>query len=437
MSRGGKTSRIPGFYKLTPKERLQMVKEFANLTDEEVELLRRFGALDEALANRMIENVVGVFQLPLGIAVNFLINGRDYMIPMAIEEPSVVAAASNAAKMTRAGGGVYTMSTGSIMIGQIQLLDVEDPYGARFEILKAKDEILQIANERDPVLVKLGGGAKDLEVRVVESNAEVMGSRIGSMLIVHLLVDVKDAMGANAVNTMAEAVAPRLAAITGGRYRLRIISNLADKRLVRAWTRIPPEAVGGEEVAKGIVEAWAFADADPYRAATHNKGIMNGVDAVVIATGNDWRAVEAGAHAYAARTGRYKPLSTWEIDEEGYLVGSLEMPLAVGIVGGATRTNPLARIAIKILGVKSAQELAEVIGAVGLVQNLAALRALAAEGIQAGHMRLAARSIAMSAGATGEKIEAVARRMIEEGKVTFSRAKEILEELEGEQQTSS
>jgi len=437
MSGGGRTSRIPGFYKLTPKERLQMVKEFANLTDEEVELLRRFGALDEALANRMIENVVGVFQLPLGIAVNFLINGKDYMIPMAIEEPSVVAAASNAAKMTRAGGGVYTMSTGSIMIGQIQLLDVEDPYGARFKILKAKDEILQIANEMDPVLVKLGGGAKDLEVRVVESDAEVMGSRIGSMLVVHLLVDVKDAMGANAVNTMAEAVAPRLAAITGGRYRLRIISNLADKRLVRAWTRIPPEAVGGEEVAKGIVEAWAFADADPYRAATHNKGIMNGVDAVVIATGNDWRAVEAGAHAYAARTGRYKPLSTWEIDEEGYLVGSLEMPLAVGIVGGATRTNPLARIAIKILGVKSAQELAEVIGAVGLIQNLAALRALAAEGIQAGHMRLAARSIAMSAGAAGEEIEVVARRMIEEGKVTFSRAKEILEELRGEEQASS
>jgi len=437
MSRGGRTSRIPGFYKLTPIERLQRVKEFANLTDEEVELLRRFGALDEALANRMIENVVGVFQLPLGIAVNFLINGKDYMIPMAIEEPSVVAAASNAAKMTRAGGGVYTMSTGSIMIGQIQLLDVEDPYGARFEILRAKDEILQIANEMDPVLVKLGGGAKDLEVRVVESDAEVVGSRIGSMLVVHLLVDVKDAMGANAVNTMAEAVAPKLAAITGGRYRLRIVSNLADKRLVRAWTRIPPEAVGGEEVAKGIVEAWAFADADPYRAATHNKGIMNGVDAVVIATGNDWRAVEAGAHAYAARTGRYKPLSTWEIDEEGYLVGSLEMPLAVGIVGGATRTNPLARIAIKILGVKSAQELAEVIGAVGLVQNLAALRALAAEGIQAGHMRLAARSIAMSAGATGEEIEVVARRMIEEGKVTFSRAKEILEELKGEKQASS
>ena len=422
MSGEGKTSRIPGFYKLTPKERLQKVKEFANLTDEEVEILRRFGALDEALADRMIENVVGVFQFPLGIAVNFLINGKDYMIPMVIEEPSVIAAASNAAKMTRAGGGVYTMSTGPIMIGQIQLLDVEDPYGARFEILKAKDEILQIANEMDPVLVRLGGGAKDLEVRVVDS-------KVGPMLIVHLLVDVKDAMGANAVNTMAEAVAPRLAAITGGRFRLRIISNLADRRLVRAWTRIPPEAVGGEDVVKGIVEAWAFADADPYRAATHNKGIMNGVDAVVIATGNDWRAVEAGAHAYAARTGRYKPLSTWEIDEEGCLVGSLEMPLAVGIVGGATRTNPLARIAIKILGVKTAQELAEVIGAVGLVQNLAALRALAAEGIQAGHMKLAARSIAINAGAVGEEVEIVAKRMIEEGKVNFSRAKEILEEL--------
>ena len=422
MSGEERTSRIPGFYKLKPEERLQRVKEFANLTDEEAELLRRFGALDEALANRMIENVIGVFQLPLGIAVNFLINGRDYMIPMVIEEPSVVAAASNAAKMTRAGGGVYTMSTGPIMIGQIQLLDVQDPYGARFEVLKAKDEILQIANEKDPVLVRLGGGAKDLEVRVVDS-------KVGPMLIVHLLVDVRDAMGANAVNTMAEAVAPRLAAITGGRFRLRIISNLADRRLVRAWTRIPPEAVGGKDVAKGIVEAWAFADADPYRAATHNKGIMNGVDAVVIATGNDWRAVEAGAHAYAARTGRYKLLSTWEIDEEGYLVGSLEMPLAVGIVGGATRTNPLAKIAIKILGVKTAQELAEIIGAVGLVQNLAALRALAAEGIQAGHMSLHAKNIAIMAGAVGDEIDLVAERMVRDKIIRVDRAKEILEEI--------
>ena len=418
----GRTSRIPGFYKLTPEERLRRVAEFANLTPEEQELLRRFGALDEATANRMIENVVGVFQLPLGIAVNFLINGRDYLIPMAIEEPSVVAAASNAAKMTREGGGVYTQSTESLMIGQIQLVDVKDPYGARCEVLRNKDEILRIANEQDPVLVKLGGGAKDLEARVIES-------RLGPMLIVHLIVDVKDAMGANAVNTMAEAVAPRLASITGGRFRLRIISNLADRRLVRAWTRIPVEAVGGREVAEGIVEAWAFADADPYRAATHNKGIMNGIDAVVIATGNDWRAVEAGAHAYACRFGAYKPLSTWELDEKGNLVGSLELPLAVGIVGGATRTNPLAKISLKILGVRSARELAEVIGAVGLVQNLAALRALASEGIQAGHMSLHAKNIAVMAGAVGDEIDQVAERMVREKRVRVDRAKEILEEL--------
>ncbi|RLG02630.1 MAG: hydroxymethylglutaryl-CoA reductase, degradative [Thaumarchaeota archaeon] len=420
-----KTSRIPGFYKLTPEERLKKVAEFADLTQEEQDLLRRFGALDEATANRMIENVIGAFQLPLGIAVNFLINGKDYMIPMVIEEPSVVAAASNAARMTRAGGGVYTQSTESLMIGQIQLVGVKDPYGARLEVLRNRDEILELANECDPVLVKLGGGAKDLEARVIET-------RLGPMLIVHLIVDVKDAMGANAVNTMAEAVAPKLASITGGRFRLRIISNLADRRLVRAWTRIPPEAVGGREVAEGIVEAWAFADADPYRAATHNKGIMNGVDAVVIATGNDWRAVEAGAHAYACRLGRYKPLSTWELDEKGNLVGTLEMPLAVGTIGGATRTNPLARISLKILGVKSARELAEIIGAVGLVQNLAALRALAAEGIQAGHMSLHAKNIAVMAGAVGDEIDRVAEIMVREKCVRVDRAKEILEKLRKE-----
>ena len=420
-----KTSRIPGFYKLSPEERLKIVAEFAGLTAEEVETLKKFGGLDEATANRMIENVVGAFQLPIGIAVNFLINGKDYLIPMVIEEPSVVAAASNAAKMAREGGGVFAQTTGSLMIGQIQILGVKDPYAARLEILRNKDEILEIANEKDPVLVKLGGGAKDLEARVVES-------KVGPMIIVHLIVDVKDAMGANAVNTMAEAVAPRIASIAGGRFRLRIISNLADKRLVRAWTRIPPEAVGGKEVAEGIVEAWAFADADPYRAATHNKGIMNGVDAVVIATGNDWRAVEAGAHAYAARTGKYKPLSTWELDEKGYLVGSLEMPLAVGIVGGATKTNPLARISLKILGVKSAQELAEVIGAVGLIQNLAALRALAAEGIQAGHMSLHAKNIAVMAGAVGDEIDEVAEKMVQEGCVRVDCAKEILERIRGE-----
>ncbi|MEM4648428.1 MAG: hydroxymethylglutaryl-CoA reductase, degradative [Nitrososphaerota archaeon] len=420
-----KTSRIPGFYKLTVEERLRIVAEFAGLSDEEVELLRRYAALDRETASRMIENVIGTFQLPLGIAVNFLINGRDYMIPMVIEEPSVVAAASNAARMTREGGGVFAQSTESLMIGQIQLVGIKDPHAARLEILRHRDEILEIANEQDPVLVKLGGGARDLEARVLET-------RLGPMLIVHLIVDVRDAMGANAVNTMAEAVAPRLASITGGRYRLRIISNLADKRLVRAWTRVPPEAVGGKEIAEGIVEAWAFADADPYRAATHNKGIMNGVDAVVIATGNDWRAVEAGAHAYACRYGVYKPLSTWEIDEKGNLVGSLEMPLAVGIVGGATRTNPLARICLKILGVKTARELAEVIGAVGLVQNLAALRALAAEGIQAGHMSLHARNIAVMAGAVGDEIDQVAEIMVREKCVRVDRAKEILEKLRRE-----
>ena len=418
----GKSSRIPKFYRFPPEERLRIVAEFAGLGGEEVELLKKTGGLGLDIADRMIENVIGTFQLPLGIAVNFLINGKDYLIPMAIEEPSVVAAASNAAKMAREGGGIRTQSTSPIMIGQIQLLGVKDPYSAGFEILEAKKEILEKANECDPVLVRLGGGAKDLEVRVVES-------RVGVMLVVHLLVDVKDAMGANAVNTMAEAVAPRLASIAGGRFRLRIISNLADRRIVRAKVRIPPKAVGGMEVAEGIVEAWAFADADPYRAATHNKGIMNGVDAVVIATGNDWRAVEAGAHAYAARTGRYKPLSRWEIDGEGYLVGTLEMPLAVGIVGGATRTNPLARISLKILGVKTAQELAEVIGAVGLVQNLAALRALAAEGIQAGHMSLHAKNIAVMAGAVGDEIDRVAEILVKERKIRVDRAKEVLEEL--------
>lgn len=427
MSAMGRTSRIPGFYKLTVDERLRIVAEFAGLSEEEVELLRRYAALDRDTANRMIENVIGTFQLPLGIAVNFLINGRDYMVPMVIEEPSVVAAASNAARMTREGGGVLAQSTESLMIGQIQLVGIKDPYAARLEVLRNKEEILAIANEQDPVLVNLGGGARDLEARVIET-------RLGPMLIVHLIVDVRDAMGANAVNTMAEAVAPRLASITGGRYRLRIISNLADRRLVRAWTRIPPEAVGGREVAEGIVEAWAFADADPYRAATHNKGIMNGVDAVVIATGNDWRAVEAGAHAYACRFGTYKPLSTWEIDERGNLVGSLEMPLAVGIVGGATRTNPLARICLKILGVKTARELAEVIGAVGLVQNLAALRALAAEGIQAGHMSLHAKNIAIMAGAVGDEIDQVAEIMVREKCIRLDRAKEILEKLRKEKE---
>ena len=417
-----KTSRIPGFYKLPLEERIRIVKEFANLTDEEVELLKRVGALDLRTADIMIENVVGTFPLPLGIAVNFLINGKDYLVPMAIEESSVVAAASHAAKLCRAGGGIRSIATESIMIGQIQLTRVADPYGAKMRILEHKDEILRIANEQDPILVKLGGGAKDLEVRVIHS-------RYGPMVITHLLVDVKDAMGANAVNTMAEAVAPYIEEITGGKVYLRIISNLADKRLVRAHCVVPKDALGGEEVVDGIVLAWAFADADPYRAATHNKGIMNGVDAVVIATGNDWRAVEAGAHSYAARWGVYKPLSVWEKNENGDLVGTLEMPIQVGIVGGATKVHPLARVCLKILGVKTAKELAEVIGAVGLAQNLAALRALATEGIQKGHMKLHARNLAVMAGATGNLIDKVAEIMIKKGKITFHFAQEILEKL--------
>jgi hydroxymethylglutaryl-CoA reductase len=416
-----KSSRIPKFYQLGIEERLKIVSEFAGLTEEEREMLLR-GGLDLATANRMIENVIGIFQLPLGIAVNFLIDGKDYLIPMAIEEPSVVAAASNAARWARDGGGIETWSSEQIMIGQIQLVGVRNPYAARFEIIKRREELIKIANERDPVLVGLGGGAKDIDARVVRTIA-------GPMVIAHLYVDVKDAMGANAVNTMAEAVAPHLASITGGRFRLRIISNLADRRLVRARTRIPASSVGGKEIAEGIFEAYAFALADPYRAATHNKGIMNGIDAVAIATGNDWRAIEAGAHAYAARNGRYEPLSTWELTENGDLVGTLELPLAVGIVGGATRTNPLARISLKILGVKSAAELARVMAAVGLVQNLAALRALAAEGIQAGHMSLHAKNIAVMAGAVGDEIDIVAERMVKEKTIRVDRAKQILEEL--------
>jgi len=416
-----KTSQVSGFYKLSLKERAQIVKEFAGLTEEEVDVLRSTGSLPLDLADRMIENVVGAIPIPLGIAVNFLINGRDYLIPMAIEEPSVVAAASNAAKMARQKGGFFTSSTEPIMIGQVQALGVKDPYGAKMAILAAKDEILKKANEQDPVLVQLGGGAKDLDVKVLQAST-------GPMVITELLVDCRDAMGANAVNTMAEAVAPLIERITHGRVYLRIISNLATKRLARAWTVVAKEAVGGEEVVDGIVEAYAFAAADPYRAATHNKGILNGIIAVTIATCNDHRAVEAGAHAYAARSGHYGPLTVWEKNKDGDLVGSIELPMAVGIVGGATRVHPVAKVALKILGVKTARELSEVMATVGLAQNLAALRALAHEGIQRGHMSLHARNVAIMAGATGDLIDLIVERMVEERKVRLDRAKELMEE---------
>ena len=417
-----KSSAISGFYKLTPKERLSKVQEFAGLTDEEFTLIQNTGSLPMEVADRMIENVIGAFPLPLGIGVNFLINNRDYLVPMAIEEPSVVAAASYAAKMVRDGGGFHASSTTPVMIGQIQTVAIKDTHAARLRVLGAKDEILKKANDQDPVLNSVGGGAKDLEAKVIQTTQ-------GPMLITELQVDCRDAMGANAVNTMAEAVAPMIEKLTGGHVYLRIISNLAAKRLARAWCKVPKESVGGEEVVDGIINASAFAAADPYRGATHNKGAMNGIIAVVLATGNDHRAIEAGGHAYAARNGAYTTLSTWEKNRDGDLVGSIELPMAIGLVGGAVRTHPVAKIAMKILGVKSANEFAEVLAAVGLAQNLGALRALAHEGIQRGHMSLHARNIAVQAGATGKLIDKVAEQMVKERRVRVDRAKELIEEL--------
>jgi len=425
-----KSSRLAGFYDQPLEERIGQVARWAELAEDETAVLGGAMGLDLTRADQMIENVVGRHSLPLGMAVNFVVNGRDVLVPMVIEEPSVVAGASFAAKLARAGGGFRAIATAPEMIGQLQVLDVADPWSARFDLLAARDELLALANEADPVIVGLGGGARDLEVRVFEQTPA------GPMLVVHLIFDCRDAMGANTVNTACESLAPRIERITGGRVGLRILSNLADRRLARARCTVPVEALSfgdfsGEQVAQGVVEAWAFAAADPYRATTHNKGIMNGVDAVIIATGNDWRAVEAGAHAYAARLGRYTSLSTWARDAEGNLVGTLEMPLAVGIVGGATRVHPTAQVALKILGVQTARELAEIIAAVGLAQNLAALRALATEGIQRGHMRLHARQVAIAAGACGHEIELVVQRMTAEGVIRPDRATAILSEVHG------
>ena len=415
-------SDLSGFYKLSVADRVKTLRQFAGLSEEEATLLQKPGALGFDVANRMVENVIGVMPVPLGVAVNFLINGRELVIPMAIEEPSVIAAASNAAKMSRPKGGFQATTTEPVMIGQIQVVGVKDPNRARFEILAQKAEILKHANAQDPVLISLGGGVRDLEVRIIETSQ-------GTMVIAELLVDCRDAMGANAVNTMAEAVAPLIEKISGGHVYLRIISNLAVKRLARAKATFAKEALGGAEVVDGIVNAYAFAAADPFRCATHNKGIMNGVTAVVLATGNDTRAIEAGAHSYAARLGHYTSLTTWEKDGNGDLVGTLEMPMAVGLVGGATASNPVAKLVVKLLGIKTARELAEVIVSVGLAQNLAALRALAAEGIQRGHMGLHARNVAISVGATGDLIDRVAAKMVSERKVRMDRAKELLEEF--------
>jgi hydroxymethylglutaryl-CoA reductase len=422
----GKSSVISGFYKLSPKERLAIVKDFAGLTEEEVRLLEDTGSLPIDVVDHMVENVIGVFPEPLGVGVNFQINGKDYLIPMATEEPSVIAAASYAAKMVRDGGGFHASSTAPIMIGQIQVVGVKDAKAAKKQVLDAKADVLKKANDQDPVLNSFGGGAKDLDAKIIDTS-------MGQMLIVELYVDCRDAMGGNAVNTMAEAVAPLIEQLTGGHVYLRIISNLATKRLAKAWCTVPKESLGGEAVVDGIAYASAFAEADPYRAATHNKGAMNGIIAVVLATGNDHRAIEAGAHAYAALKGRYTSISKWTKNVNGDLEGVIELPMAVGLIGGAVKTHPIARIAMKILNVKSANEFAEVLAAVGLAQNLGALRALANEGIQRGHMSLHARNIAITAGAKDEQVDLVAEQMIKERKVRVDRAKEILEELSRKQ----
>jgi len=415
-----KSSQVSGFYKLPIEKRIEVVKDFADLNDEEVKLFS--SCLDMGIADRMIENVLGTFELPLGIAVNFLINGKDYLIPMAIEESSVVAAASNAAKIARVQGGFKVESTKPLMIGQMQLLGFDDVTDAAESIMKHKKELLKLANAQDKILIDLGGGAEDLEVRILDSP-------LGKMIVVHIIVNVLDAMGANAVNTMCEALAPMLEELTGGHVRLKILSNLADKRLVKAKAVFDKDKMGGEHVVDAFIESYTLASIDPYRAATHNKGIMNGIDALIIATGNDFRAIEAGAHVYAARNGQYTALSKYYKDKNGNLVGELEMPMAVGIIGGAANIHPKAKLCRKILGVKTAKELAEVVVSLGLAQNFAAVFALSTVGIQKGHMSLHAKNIAVMAGATGDQIDKVADQLVKEGKIKLDRAKEIMETL--------
>lgn len=418
------SSSISGFYKLSVEERRQILKKAGDLTDEEMTLLKNMGGLGESAADHMIENVVSIMEVPIGIATNFLINDRDYLIPMAIEEPSVVAAASNAARMARVKGGFHSVSTEPVMIGQIELTGVVDPFGAKFRILEKKEELLELANTQDPVLVKFGGGARDIEVRVIDEKEP--------MVVVHLLVDVRDAMGANAVNTMAEYLAPRISKIARGNVRLRILSNLATYRITRSYAVFDRKTIGGDDTVQGIVEAYRFASIDPYRAATHNKGIMNGIDAALIATANDWRAIEAGAHSYAAMK-HYTSLSRWEANDDGDLVGYIELPMAVGIIGGATATHPKAKLMRKILGISSAREFANVLAALGLAQNFGAIRALAVEGIQKGHMELHARNVAVSAGAVGGEIDRLTEMMVSERRIRADAAVEMLKKIRKEE----
>jgi hydroxymethylglutaryl-CoA reductase len=417
------SSRLPGFYKMKMAERLRRLAEQLELSRDEMESLGESATLPLSNADAMIENAVGVLGLPVGVGLNFVINGEDLLIPMAVEEPSVIAAVSLAAKIAREGGGFRAEADEPRMIGQVQVTELLHPEAARTAILAEKDSILATANALHPAMKARGGGAKDVEVRLVRVGAETHA-------IVHLIVDTQEAMGANLINTMCEGVAPLIERITGGRVRLRILSNLADLRLARASCRIPFDALGdfgftGAEVAHGIAEASRFADSDPYRACTHNKGVMNGVDAVALATGNDWRAIEAGAHAWCARNGRYQPLSRWWV-EDGALHGKIELPIQVGTVGGAVKANPLIPVLLRMMGNPGARKLAGVMAAVGLAQNMAALRALGTVGIQKGHMALHARNLAVSAGAKGSAVEEVARALIAAGEIKLHRAQEIV-----------
>ncbi len=424
-------SAFEGYYKKTPAERLEILSKQAQLTDAEKSNLQKSGALEIDAANRMIENVYGVYPLPLGLANNFLINGKEYVVPFAVEEPSVVAAASNAAKLARPAGGFTASADPSVMIGQLQILGSKEPEKGLKAILGKKKELIEEINKLDPSsIVKFGGGLKDIEGRVAESSR-------GKMIIMHALVDCRDSMGANSVNTILEALTPKILELTGGEHRLRIISNLAVHRLARAKAVWKKEALEestkgefkGSEVVERILDAYEFAVVDQFRCSTHNKGIMNGIDAVVIACGNDWRAIEAGAHSYAAYKHPYAPLTKYSKNKDGDLVGEIELPLALGMIGGAVRSHPLAPISLKILGVKNTQELSQVIACVGLAQNLAALRALATTGISAGHMKLHGRNIAVMVGAAGDEIDEVAKLISQDKKVNADNAKMRLEEL--------
>ena len=424
-------SRLSGFYKLSVKDRRNKVAQLSGLSPEEIDALASHGELSEQAADRMIENVIGTMSLPVGVATNFVIDGKSYLIPFCVEESSVVAAASNMAKRCLSNGGFKTNNDDPVMIAQIQVLDLPNVEEAAEAVLTAKYELMAMCNSLPSTMIKLGGGCKDIVTRSIDSMS-------GRMLIIHLLVDTRDAMGANAVNTMAELVSGKIEEITGGRVHLRILSNLATHRLAKVEATFTPEELSedgttesGSKIISGILEAHHFAMADPYRAATHNKGIMNAISAIALACGQDWRAIEAGCHAWAAvEEGSYKSMTRWNRDDDGNLVGRIETPMAVGIVGGASKVHPAARANLSILGVESSQELAGIMAAAGIAQNLGAMRALATSGIQAGHMKLHAKNMAVSAGAIGDEVEQVANIVnAQSGPVTQQLVKDTLESI--------